>query len=88
MFVEFVATYVPFAIAAVIIVPVVLVHVAMFIESVRRERWPGKSSPVAGGLVRAAEARRTARRESRRPMSTLTGGHGIRHGMAARRDHD
>lgn len=88
MFVEFVATYVPFAIAAVIIVPVVLVHIAMFIESVRRERWPSRPSPAASGLERATEARRTARRESRRPMPALTGGHGIRHGMAARRDHD
>jgi hypothetical protein len=88
MFAEFVATYVPFAIAAVIIVPVVLVHIAMFIESVRTKRWPRKVSPVARGLERAAEARRTARCESRRPMPTLTGGHGLRHGMAARRDHD
>lgn len=88
MFTEFVVTYVPFAIAAVIIVPVVLVHIAMFIESVRRERWPSKPSPAASGLERTAEARRAARRESRRPMPTLTGGHGLRHGMAARRDHD
>jgi len=88
MFAEFVATYVPFAIAAVIIVPVVLAHIAMFIESVRTQRWPRKSSSAASGLERAAEARRAARRESRHPMPTLTGGHGVRHGMAARRDHD
>jgi hypothetical protein len=88
MFAEFVATYVPFAIAAVIIVPVVLVHIAMFVESVRTRRWPRQASPAASGLERAAEARRAARRESRRPMPTLTGGHGLRHGVAARRDHD
>jgi len=88
MFAEFVATYVPFAIAAVIIVPVVLVHIAMFIESVRTARWPGKASPAANGIARAAEARRVARRKSARGMPTLTGGHGLRHGLAARRDHD
>ena len=84
MFAEFVATYVPFAIAAVIIVPVVLVHIAMFIESVRTQRWPRQPSPAASGLERAA----LARRESRRAAPTLTGGHGLRHGVAARRDHD
>jgi hypothetical protein len=88
MFIEFVATYVPFAIAAVIIVPVVLVHIAMFIESVRTQRWPRQPSAAASGLERAAAARRAARRESRRGMPALTGGHGLRHGMAARRDHD
>ena len=88
MFAEFVATYVPFAIAAVIIVPVLLVHIAMFIESLRRERWPSRPSPAASGLERASAARRAARRESRRAMPTLTGGHGLRHGIAARRDHD
>lgn len=88
MFAEFVTTYVPFAIAAVIIVPVVLVHVAMFIEALRTKRRPRK--PEADRLHLALESRPAVRRRERQSIApTITGGGlGLRHGIAARRDHD
>ena len=87
MFAEFVATYVPIAIAAVVLVPVVLVHVAMFIDSLRTKRWP--TGTAARKAPRPLAVRRESRAQPARSAAPLTsGGMGLRHGMAARRDHD
>jgi len=87
MFAEFVVTYVPMAIAAVVLIPVLLVHVVMFIDSVRKRRWPApsESARAASKPVVRRESRRNA---ARTELPVTSGGMGFRHGIAARRDDD
>ena len=87
MFAEFVVTYLPIAIAAVVLVPALLVHIAMFVDSLRTKHWPSAATPslkASTPVVRRASSRYAVRTEL--PMTS--GGMGLRHGMAARRDHD
>ena len=100
MLAEFVVSYVPFAIAVVILLPIVLVHVAMFIEALRTKRWASPSPSLGRNFVAAgapsapapAAARVTSPQPPRRVRADsapiVTGGLGLRHGMAARHDHD
>ena len=87
MFAEFVVTYLPIAIAAVVLVPVLLVHLAMFVDTLRSKRWPSAATSARHAPTLAV------RRESRRStilteLPVTSGGMGLRHGIAARRDHD
>ena len=88
MFAEFVVTYLPIAIAAVVLVPPLVVLIAMFVDSLRTKRWPSPPQPAykpSTLVARRAAHRHTARRAE---SPVTSGGMGLRHGMAARRDHD
>ena len=39
MFSEMISSYVPIVVAAAILIPAVVVHVAMFIESIGERKW-------------------------------------------------
>lgn len=86
MFAEFLVTYVPLAIAAVILVPIVIVHLAMFIDGMRSKRWSQPASRAPRASTYAPVARRAA--PHTQPAPTWNGGLGLRHGVAAPRDHD
>ena len=87
MFAEFVVTYVPIAIAVVVLVPVLLALAAMFIDSVRTKQWSSRTAPERREIAPAV-ARHPSRRDPVRTELPLTGGMGLRHGMAARHEHD
>ncbi|MEP6702745.1 MAG: hypothetical protein ABJB04_07115, partial [Betaproteobacteria bacterium] len=74
---------VPFAIAAVVLVPAVAFLIAMFVEGARRVRWTAPRTPAR--ILPAPESRRETKPRAKLPALA---GFGLRHGMAARRDHD
>ena len=88
MFFDFIATHAPAIVAAVVLVPVLVFSIALFLEGARRTRWPSVRSrsvtPIEPG---APVARRRPQVHGRGPASVM-GGAGLRHGIAARRDHD
>lgn len=82
MFFDFILIHAPAIVAAVVLLPVLAFSIALFLEGARKSPWkrarPGiPARPVA------------ARRQSpRRDPRTVMGSSGLRHGIAARRDHD
>jgi hypothetical protein len=82
MFTLFVADHLSAIVAAVVLLPVLLLSLAMFVEGARRRRW----TPARRATVPAMAAPR--RRAAVRAQPPVTGGIGLRHGIAAPRDHD
>jgi hypothetical protein len=80
MFAEIVARYVPAIVAAVVLFPVLVFSVVMFLEAVRKPRW------TAGRKAGPAPA--SPRPAPRRVQPIGNGGAGLRHGIAAPREHD
>src|SRR5262249_13425971 len=98
MFIDFIAANAPAIVAAVVLVPVLAFSIALFIEGARKTRWtvlrraqpdqrvPSRRDAVGDDSPARPGARRRAAQY--KEPSTATGGHGLRHGIAARRDHD
>jgi hypothetical protein len=81
MFIDFIAANAPAIIAAVVFVPVLVLSIALFVEGARKTRWTvvSRRNPARPkAMPRAASSRATR----------ATSAHGLRHGIAARRDHD
>ena len=80
MFAEFVANHVSAIVATVVLLPVLVLSLAMFVEGVRKLRWPASRS--------IGTRKPKARRPERRTQPVVAGGAGLRHGIAAPHAHD
>ena len=84
MFIDFILIHAPAIVAAVVFVPVLVFSIALFLEGARKIRWSatrGRAQPEASRAVLKP------RSQPRGPI-TIIRGPGLRHGIAARRDHD
>jgi len=83
MFLDFILIHAPAIVAAVVFVPVLAFSIALFVEGARKTRWSGTRKPRPD----ASKAVRKPQSQPRAPV-TIIRGPGLRHGVAARRDHD
>ena len=82
MLIDFILIHAPAIVAAVVLLPVLVFSVALFLEGARKNPWRGAR---LGGPARPVVSKRQS--PSRGPR-TVMGSPGLRHGIAARRDHE
>ena len=83
MFIDFILIHAPAIVAAVVFLPVLAFSIALFVEGARRSRWGAtrREQPDGSKPARKPQPQRSD------PVSVIRGP-GLRHGIAARRDHD
>ena len=82
MLFDFILIHAPAIVAAVVFLPVLVFAIALFLEGARKNPWKGARPGTP------AQPLASRRPSPRRDPRTAMGSSGLRHGIAARRDHD